>query len=436
MNIWIKRSLWILIGAGLLFFVGNRIHEIQQKQAQPSAQKKKGGGRVITVSVSKVRLGTLRDDLFLTGALKAKEEVDVTAKATGRVEKIYFEIGDRVEVGDLIAELEDDELQQQVRRAVASIGVTRALSAQRAAERENARAELARAKSLLDDGLISPQDQASTRTRLAVADAQVEFAKAQTQQAEAELRELRIRLEQAKIYASISGFVAERYADTGALLGPSNPILKIVNLSTMITLANVPERNLGRLAIGNRAKIEVDAIPGRTFRGRIARIAPVLDAATRTILVEIDVPNSDNVLKAEMFVRIQLETGMTREAILIPREGLVYRGAQPGVYVVEGDRPVFRVIETGLTREDDVEVLANLDPGVRIVGRGATMLEAGDRISIVESEPESAASGASAGSGGGTGLQGSGGPSRAGAAGGGAQGSGTTPGGAATGKAE
>ena len=97
-----------------------------------------------------------------------------------------------------------------------------------------------------------------------------------------------------------------------------------------------------------------------------------------------------------MFVRIQLETGTTREAILIPREGLVYRGSQPGVYVIEGDRPVFRVIETGLTRGDDVEVLANLDPGVRIVGRGATMLEAGDRISIVESEPESAASRASA----------------------------------------
>ena len=424
MNIWIKRLVWILIGGGLLFFAGDRIYEIQQKQAQPSAKKKQGGARVITVSVSRVRLGTLRDDLLLTGALKAKEEVDVTAKATGRVEKIYFEVGDRVEVGDLIAELEDDEQQQQVKRAVASIGVTRALSAQRAAERENARAELARAKSLLDEGLISPQDQASTKTRLAVADAQVEFAKAQTQQAEAELRELRIRLEQAKIYASISGFVAERYVDTGAVLGPSNPILKIVNLSTMITLTNVPERNLGRLAIGNLAKIEVDAIPGRTFRGRIARIAPVLDAATRTVLVEIDVPNSDNVLKAEMFVRIQLETGTTREAILIPREGLVYRGSQPGVYVIEDGRPVFRVIETGLTRGDDVEVLANLDPGVRIVGRGATLLEAGDRISIVESEPESAASRASAET------------SGAGAAGGDARGSGTTPAGAATGKAE
>ncbi len=101
MNIWIKRSVWILIGGGLLFFAGDRIYEIQQKQAQPSAKKKKGGGRVITVSVNKVRLGTLRDDLLLTGALKAKEEVDVTAKATGRSKASVYQDKAR---GERIAE--------------------------------------------------------------------------------------------------------------------------------------------------------------------------------------------------------------------------------------------------------------------------------------------------------------------------------------------
>jgi hypothetical protein len=86
------------------------------------------------------------------------------------------------------------------------------------------------------------------------------------------------------------------------------------------------------------------------------------------------------VLKAEMFARIRLDLGSTREATLIPRDGLVYRGQQPGVYVVEGDRPVFRAIETGMTREDQVEVLANLDAGTTIVGRGATMIREGDLI--------------------------------------------------------
>lgn len=381
---WIKRIIWIVVGAGLVFFTGMRVYEIQEKQANPKAAKKKKGARVVTVAVTEARTGELRDVLLLTGALKPKEQVDVTAKVTGRLERLYFQIGDPIKEGDLIAELEDDEIQQQVNRATASIGVARASMQQREAEKQNATVELSRAQSLLDDGLISPQDFAAAETRLEVVKAQVELARAQTEQTEAELRELKIRLEQTKIHAPMSGFVATRFVDVGALISPTTPLLRIVNLSTMVTLANVPERNIGRLRVGNPAEIDVDAIPGDTFTGRVARIAPVLDAATRTALVEIDVPNPGNLLKAEMFVRIRLDTGVMRSAVLIPREGLVYRGTQPGVYVVDGNRPVFRPIETGLTREQNVEVLANLNPGVKIVGRGATILEDGDRINVAE----------------------------------------------------
>lgn len=393
---WIKRIIWIVVGAGLVFFAGMRVYEIQEKKENPKAAKKKQGGRVITVAVTEARTGELRDILLLTGALKPKEQVDVTAKVTGRLERLYFQIGDPIRQGDLIAELEDDEIQQQVNRATASIGVARASMQQREAERKNATVELTRAQSLLDDGLISPQDFAFTKTQLEVVDAQVELARAQTEQTEAELRELKIRREQTKIYAPMSGYVATRFVDVGALISPTTPLLKIVNLSTMVTLANVPERNIGRLRVGNPSEIEVDAIPGETFAGRVARIAPVLDAATRTALVEIDVPNPGNLFKAEMFVRIRLDTGALRSAVLIPREGLVYRGTQPGVYVVDGNRPVFRAIETGLTREQNVEVLANLEAGVKIVGRGATILEEGDRINVAarpskaESPPDSA----------------------------------------------
>ncbi len=381
MNIWVKRIIWIAIGAGLLIAGGMRIVDLQDKQAL-SSKKKKKTARTVSVEVTQARRGSLREDLVITGALKPKEQVDITAKATGRVEKLYFYVGDPVKAGELVADLEDDELQQQVNRATASIAVSRASSSQREAELENAKAELDRAQKLLDDELISPQDHASTRTNLAVVEAQVQLAYAQTEQAEAELRELKIRLEQSKIFAPMGGFVAIRYVDVGALISPTTPILRVVNLSTMVTHANVPERNLGRLRVGNRAVIAIDALPDLSFRGRIARIAPVLDAATRSALIEIDVPNPDNFLKAEMFVRIRIDTGLMREATLIPREGLVYRGQQAGVYVVDEDRPVFREIETGLTNEDNVEVLANLEPGATIVGRGAAMLEDGDRIRV------------------------------------------------------
>ena len=198
-----------------------------------------------------------------------------------------------------------------------------------------------------------------------------------------------------------------RYVDPGALVSPNGPILQIVNLSTMVTQGNVPERNIEKLSVGNAAKVIVDAMPGRDFEGRVARIAPVLDAATRSAIIEIDIANPDTILKAEMFARITLDLGTTRTATLIPRDGLVYRGQQPGVFIVEGEstRPVFRVIETGMTRDDNVEVLANLDAGTRIVGRGATMLRDGDRINAAGGGGQRQGGGPQGGAGGGASRQ-------------------------------
>jgi RND family efflux transporter MFP subunit len=380
-NKWAKRSLAILIGAGLVFVAGWRIYEIKQEQADPKSKKKKGAGaRVVSVDLAESRVGQVREELLLTGALRPKETVDVTPQATGRVQQTYFQVGDTIKVGTLIAELDDDELQQQVNRADASIGVTNASLNQREAEYKNALATLQRSEDLFKDGLISPQEFEQQKTSVAVFEAQTNLAKAQKTQAEAELRELKIRLAQSKIYAPMTGVVAQRYVDVGALVNPNTPVIQIVNLSTMVTRGNVPERSIGKLRVGNEAIVTVDAIPDEPFTGRVARISPVLDAATRSALIEIDIPNSGRVLKAEMFARIRLDLGSTREATLIPRDGLVYRGQQPGVYVVEGDRPVFRAIETGMTREDQVEVLANLDAGTTIVGRGATMIREGDLI--------------------------------------------------------
>jgi multidrug efflux pump subunit AcrA (membrane-fusion protein) len=109
----------------------------------------------------------------------------------------------------------------------------------------------------------------------------------------------------------------------------------------------------------------------------------VLDAATRSALIEIDIANPNRVLRAEMFVRINLDLGTMRDANLIPRDALVYRGTESGVFVLdEQQRPVFQAVQTGVNTEDDrVEVL-NLSPGTSIIGRGATMLREGDEIRV------------------------------------------------------
>jgi membrane fusion protein (multidrug efflux system) len=382
----VATAIKLLVFLGLAAFGGYRIWLAYQVSGDPTAKQKKkgfGGVKTVSVNVGRVETAAVREEILITGSLKPKEQVDITAKATGRIEKLTVQIGDFVKRGDMIAALEDAELQQQIKRAMAAQGVVQATMAQRRAELSRAEAELKRAEILLSDGLISRQDYDAQRTNLQVVQAQLELAKAQEQQTEADINELRIQLEQRIIYAPMGSFVAQRFVDQGALVSPATPIVRLVNLATMVTLASVPEREMGKLRVGAPAKVNVDALSDQTFSAQMSRISPVLDAATRSALVEVEIPNPDSRLKAEMFARVTLDLSTTRQALVVPREALVYRGQQAGVYIVEQKRPVFRPIDTGLMQGDKVEILTELRPGAEIVTRGATMLAEGDQIRVV-----------------------------------------------------
>jgi RND family efflux transporter MFP subunit len=385
----LKRILVVVLMVGLFGFGGYRVWQARQAKeaAETKGAGKKGGagaaGRVVSVGVAQARTGQVREEIVITGSLKPKEQVDVTTKITGRVEAIRVNIGDFVRRGDLIAELEDLELQQQVRRAEATQSVVRATLEQRNAEMTNAKADLERARQLMEDGLISRQEYESKQTGFRVVQAQVQLTQAQGEQALAEFNELKIRLEQLKIYAPINGQIAQRYVDVGALVSPQSPVVRVVNLSTMVTMANVPEREIAKLRVGNRATVRVDAFGDDVFSGFVARVSPVLDAATRSALVEVEIPNRNNALKAEMFARLTLDLATMRDAVLIPRQALVYRGQQSGVFVLDGDRPRFREVEPGVSQGQDVEVTAHLSPGTTVVTQGVTLLSDGMRVQVV-----------------------------------------------------
>jgi RND family efflux transporter MFP subunit len=366
---------------------GHRVWQAyQNKAAAESSPRKSGPTRTITVTTAQARTASIPVNLELTGSLKPKEQVDITSKVTGRVERLTVQVGDVVRRGQVIAELEDAELAQQVRRAQAAREVARATVQQRNAELGNAKADADRAKQLLDQGLLARQDYDAKLTAFRVMQAQVSLANAQTEQASAELRELLIQREQMRIVAPLSAHVAQRFVDVGAIVSPATPIVRLVNLSTMVTLANVPENAISKLRVGSRASVKVDALDEAQFEGKVARIAPVLDVATRTALVEVEIPNPSGRLKAEMFARVRLDVESTRQAVLIPRDSLVYKGQQPGVYVVVSNKPVFRAVETGSAHGGSVEVVANLPSGATVIKRGAAMLQEGDEIRIVPGE--------------------------------------------------
>jgi HlyD family secretion protein len=287
-----------------------------------------------------------------------------------------------VREGQLIARLEDGELRQQVRRAEAALQVSRASVAQRQAEMQNLKLEAERYKSLESDGIVSSQQTEQANTQVQVAEAQVALAQAQTEEATAALEELRIRLSQTEIFAPISGVVARRYVDAGALLSANEPVVLIINLARMVTVVNVPERQLVKIQVGDNATVAVDALGGEQTMGQVVRISPLLDAQTRTAAVEIEIPNPSGRLKGEMFARVDLNLTLQRQAVFVPRDALVYRGGEPGVFVVDAGTAQFQPVQIGAAQDDSIEAVDGLEPGKIIVTRGASLLQHGDAVEV------------------------------------------------------
>ena len=354
--------------------------------AGPAGRGKRSGPRAQRVEATVAEKGSIKERVSLVGSLRAKHQVQVTPKVSGRVVEIPVDRGDAVGTGQVIARLEGDELEQQVHRAEASLQVSRATMVQRRAELKSVEMEYSRSQSLEREGVISSEQREQVQTRVEVAKAQLNLAEAQVAQAEASLAELQIRLGQTEIVSPLTGVVGERHVDPGALVTSNTPILLILSLSRMVTVVNVPERDIFKIQVGNPARVFVDAIPGKEIAGRVVRIAPILDPQTRTAPVEIEIPNPSQVLKAEMFARVDLNLTTERKTLLIPRDALVYRSNRSGVFVVESDKVRFQAIETGIAEEDRIEVQSGLSEGTTIVTRGANLLKNGDSVQILHPE--------------------------------------------------
>ncbi len=380
-----RRWIWV-VGVVLGGFLAFRLYQALAEGESGPARPGGGMSRAQLVEAASPERKTIMERVSLVGSLRAKQRVEITPKVSGRLVELRVDRGDRVREGQVVARLEDDEIRQQVRSAEAALQVARASLAQREAELKNRDAELERYRNLEKDGVVSSQQRETAEMGVEVTRAQMSLAQAQVAQAEAGLEELRIRLSQTDILSPLTGIVATRHVDPGTMVSAITPIVLVLDLSTMLTVVNVPEREINKIDVGGTAKVTVDALAGEEFAGRVVRISPMLDSQTRTAPVEIELENSGEHLKAEMFARVDLNLTTEREALLVPRDALIYRNEQLGVFVVEQEMARFQPVTTGLTEGDTVEVVEGLDQQATVVTRGANLLQNGDAVSILHPE--------------------------------------------------
>ena len=332
----------------------------------------------VPVEVAAVERGPIERRRELTGTLEASAEFTVAPKVAGRVVRVHVDLADPVTRGQVVAELDDDELDQARAQSRADLSVARAEVAAASKNAELAQRNFDRVAGLHGRDIASEQELDAARSDKTAAEAELEGARAALARARAGDKAAKIRRDDTEIRADWSGdderrLVAERYADEGSMLGANQPLLKIVDIDPVIAVVFVTESDYAQLSSGMPVEIRTDAFPGETFAGEITRIAPVFRAESRQARVELELPNADGRLKPGMFVRARAVLERAEEATIVPVAALVSREGETVVFVVDeaGEAVSMRAVEPGIREGERVAVRAKAGGPIR--GRVVTL---------------------------------------------------------------
>ena len=345
----------------------------------------RGGGNFgrqpMAVELASASKSTISQQVTVVGNLIGEATVSVVPRTAGRLQTITVKLGDRVARGQRIAELEDFDIQEQVKQAVAAEDVSAATIRQREADLKRAQTNLDRSKSLFERQLLPRQTLDDNESTYQAALAQLDLARAQNAQSKARLDELKITLGNTIITSPVTGFVSKRNVDPGAFVSQQAPVVEVVDVSVVRLVANIVEKDLRQLKVRDAAHVAVDAYPGEDFLGRIARISPILDPATRTAPIEIEIPNPTSRLRPGMYARVTITVDSKKEALVVPITAMVDLGGRRGVFTPLPDNTAaFRVVQVGVETGEAAEILAGLQEGDRVITTGAAALRDGDRI--------------------------------------------------------
>jgi RND family efflux transporter MFP subunit len=379
-----KKILTIVIAIAGIGFLSWQIYEKASGSKEGSGSRR--GNPAVAVEIAPIQKASIEDVGRFSGSLSPQSEFIVAPKIAGRLEKILVDIGDVVTADQLVAELDDEEYQQQVYQAVAEMEVAQANLEEVKITSENAKREYERTVALREKKIASESQLDAAGSEYKAQQAKLQVAAAQVSQKQAALKMAKVRLSYTRIqvppdHASQQRVVGERFVDEGSMLAPNTPIVSILDIGTLIAVINVIERDYPKIRLGLQATINTDAFPGQTFSGKVVRIAPLLMEKAREARVEIEIPNEQMLLKPGMFVRAQIEFKLHENATVIPQAALVKRNGNQGIFVVDRQEKKARFVPVtlGIVNDTRAEILKPQLAGA-VVTLGQHLLEDGANI--------------------------------------------------------
>jgi len=345
-------------------------------------------GRVITVET----VAPVRQDLDMrltyTADILPYQQVNLFSRVDGYIAKMYVDKGDFVRTNQLLVEIDHTDYVHAVNQARANLAAARANVTRQEATIRNTRLTLDRMQALIKDQFVSQQDVDTAQVNHEVAVAQLESLQAMVKQMEVALQQAETNLSYSYIRAPFTGYIAERNLDQGAYVTGSTAststmsrgILTLHDIETVRTLIEVVEKDIPLVKIGQKAEVRAEAYPDRMFAGQVTRIVQALNRETRTMTVEVDLPNRTHVLKGGMFARVEVMVGMRQNAIQIPIDAVTRLDTYQYVYVVRGGMAYQVPVETGRRVENLIEITKGLTGTEQVIVSGKDLVQDGTPV--------------------------------------------------------
>ena len=382
-----KGNSFILIGCAAALFLSCGSKEGFSKTASPPQK----------VKIEKALASPVENTCEAMGTVRSKTSSVLSSKVLGLIFSIHVREGDRVKAGQLLVEIDDREMKAQLEKSRAGLKesqyaldeIEKAIRGGEA-EKKAADARLALASSTLDryKGLferrsVSSQefDEVQTKNTAAMADAdqaserlQALLAKknqiiARIDQAKADTVNAETSLSHTRILSPIDGIVTAKPADVGQMAAPGTPLLSVEDETHYRLEALVEESRIGQIHLGDPVSVSIDALGQKPIAGQVSEIVPALDPASRSYIIKIDLrtPDSSTLFRSGLFGKVRFNTG-TKKVLTVPVQSVLERGQLTFVYVVDPAKVAhMRLIQTGKTYGDRVEVLSGLSEGDQVI---------------------------------------------------------------------
>jgi RND family efflux transporter MFP subunit len=369
----------LLVG---LFILGWLPHHRRLATIENEAQKQGSAAPVVDVAMPKRE--KTAPALELPGSTRAFQETAVYPRAAGYLKKMNVDIGDRVEAGQVLAEIETPEIDAQLASSQATLEQARASATKSKSDLDLAETTLGRYRGFAQTGGVTQQQLDEKQSAFDQAKSAAAGADATVKADEADVQRLAALQGFQKVIAPFAGTITERNYDVGALLSATtggsggSPLFQIDQVDTLRVFVDVPQSYADQIHVGEQASFVIRTAPDKPFVGVIARTAASLDDQTRTLRVEADFPNKDGGLLPGMYGQVRYELKQSANPLLIPSSALVFgaEGTRVAV-IVDDNRVAFRTISIGRDLGTELEVTQGLNGDERIVANPGERLADG-----------------------------------------------------------